>query len=325
MRRLALLLALMAAGCGGNGGGGDAEPTRTFRNPVHAENFPDPFVLEAGASYYAYATNDEDGNVQSLRSADLVHWRKGPDVLPELGAWAYAGKTWAPEVLATHSGYVLYYTANAAEHGVQCIGRATATAPEGPFVDDAPEPLVCQTDSGGSIDPSPFRDEDGTPYLLWKNDGNCCGFDTWIYAQRLSPDGLELEGDAARLVKEDAAWEANVVEAPTLWREGDRYYLFFSGNAFDSDAYAVGYATCDSPLGPCSDAPENPILRSACGASGPGHQALIRDDDGKTWLVYHAWPADGAVDARMLWLDAVTWEDGRPVVNGPTCRAQPVP
>jgi beta-xylosidase len=112
-----------------------------------------------------------------------------------------------------------------------------------------------------------------------------------------------------------------VVEAPQLWREDGRLYLFYSANAFDGDLYAVGYATCETPLGPCRDAPGNPILKSACAASGPGHQTLVRDGD-ETWMLYHAWPANENADERRLWLDRVTWEDGRPVVHGPTCTQQ---
>ena len=322
-RRQLLLLAATAllAACGG----GEEKPASTFRNPVHAENFPDPFLLRVGGTWYAYATNDEDGNVQTLTSPDLVTWTKAADALPQLGAWAFPGKTWAPEVLELDGRYVLYYTANAADAGVQCIGRAVADSPAGPFEDEARQPLVCRRAEGGSIDASPFRDEDGLPYLLWKSDGNSIGEDTWIYAQRLSADGLKLTGRASRLVKQDAGWEAGVVEAPTLWLEAGRYYLFFSGNGFDGDLYAVGYATCEGPLGPCRDAPENPILSSACDASGPGHQTIVRDDDGATWLAYHAWPASSGEEERELWLDRLVWEGGKPAVKGPTCRPQPAP
>jgi beta-xylosidase len=286
-------------------------------------------VLAAGGRYYAYGTNTADANVQTLVSEDLVEWTRGKDAMPVLGSWAYEGKTWAPEVLAVGAKrYVLYYTANAAELGKQCIGAAVASAPAGPFVDERPKPLVCQTNEGGSIDASPFTDEDGTHYLLWKNDGNCCGFDTYIYAQRLSPNGAELVGKPARLVRQDAGWEAHLVEAPTLWREGDRLYLFFSANDYASEFYATGYATCEAPLGPCVDAPENPILATKCEAAGPGHQALVRDEEGDTWIVYHAWPPDAVASVlpgRLLWIDRLDWVDGKPVVRGPTCTAQPVP
>lgn len=302
------------AGCGGAAG-------LRYQNPVHPADFPDPFVLRAGGTYYAYGTNRAGKEVQTLTSTDLVEWVAGGDALPELGRWAYPGRTWAPEVLARDDGsYVLYYTANG---GRQCVGRAVARSPEGPFVDRWPEPLVCQRGEGGSIDASPFRDEDGSLYLYWKNDGNAVGQRTYLYAQRLSPDGTELVGEARRLASNDAGWEGAVVEAPTLWLEDGRYYLFYSGEAFDSELYAVGYATCEGPLGPCADAAANPILKSACGARGPGHQALLRDADGGTWIIYHAW--DAAFEKRQLWLDRVRWEDGAPVVEGPTCGPQPGP
>jgi len=295
---------------------------------VWDENFPDPFVLRVGATYYAYATNGENGNVPMLTSRDLVEWRQGGDALPKLGPWADIGKTWAPEVLRRADGrFVLYYTATSTTNGRQCIGRAVAGDPSGPFVDRSATPLVCQAAAGGSIDPDPFADGPRL-YLLWKNDGNAVGLDTFIYAQRLSADGLERVGRAAQLVKQDAPWEGALVEAPTLWKQDGRYYLFFSANAFYDATYAVGYATCDGPLGPCQDSPSNPILKTGCNAVGPGHQSIVRDDDGETWLVYHAWPPDAVnseFPGRQLWIDRLVWKDAKPDVLGPTCGAQPRP
>lgn len=321
--RLALvaLLLLVVAGCGDEGGG-DAEPTGPpFRNPVYDRDFPDPFVLRAGGRYYAYATNAGGKEVQTLTSNDLVHWRPGPDALPKVGWWAYPGKTWAPEVLSRGGrSFVLYYSANG---GGQCVGRAVARRPLGPFVDRWREPLVCQRDEGGSIDASPFRDTDGTLWLVWKNDGNSIGHRTFIWAQRLSSGGTDLVGPRRSLVENDVGWEGAVIEGPQLWRQDGQLYLY-SGGGYESNDYAVGYATCDTPLGPCEKAPENPILKSACRASGPGHHTLIRVG-GETWIVYHAWPAPVRVDKRVLWLDRMTWEDGKPVVHGPTCDVQPGP
>ena len=301
---------------------------RTFRNPVWRGNFPDPFVLRVRGTYYAYATNTRRQNVQTLRSRDLVRWRRGRDAMPALAPWAVKGKTWAPELIRAGGRYVLYYTAQSGQLFMQCIGRAVSRSPAGPFVDRSRKEFLCQPDEGGSIDASPFRDSDGTLYLLWKNDGNDVARDTFIYSQRLSEDGARLVGRPAKLVKQDAAWEGELVEAPTLWKHDGRYYLFFSANAYATELYATGYATCEGPLGPCRDAPGNPILETHCRAAGPGHQALVRDDDGETWIAYHAWPAARVgIDppGRQFWIDELVWKDGKPSVRGPTCSAQAVP
>src|SRR5690606_20269886 len=154
------------------------------------------------------------------------------------------------------------------------------------------------------------------------------GAPTRIHSQPLDPSGTTLTGSPRVLLDNHADWHGPVVEAPQLVRRDRRYLLFYSANRYDSTAYAVGYAVCDSPLGPCRDAPENPILRGADGAAGPGHSQLVTHPDGSTWLLYHAWRPD-AVGAeppgRSLWLDRVDWVAGRPVVRGPTAGPQPRP
>ena len=301
----------------------------TFTNPVYARNFPDPGVIEADGTWYAYGTNTVSANVPVLTSTDLVTWTEGTDAMPEVGAWASRGNTWAPEVVRTKAGsYVLYYTARSTATDRQCIGAAVAAEPAGPFVDKSAKPLVCEAKEGGSIDASPYAHADGALYLYWKNDGNAIRAPTYLYGRRLSADGLSLTGGRTRLLSNDAGWEDHLVEAPQMVRHADRLFMFFSANAYDSDKYAVGYATCDGPLGPCRDAAENPILDSSAAAAGPGHSYLVTDDDGGTWLLYHAWPPDavGSVDpGRQLWLDRVDWVDGKPVVKGPSSDPQPRP
>jgi beta-xylosidase len=326
------LAALALSGCGGPGGSGRPESpseAKMFENPVYDANFPDPFIVRKGATYHAYATNNDEANVPTLRSEDLVDWREARDAMPELGSWVTPGKTWAPEVLRREDGkYVLYYTAASTEAGRQCIGHAVGDAPEGPFVDRDEEPFICQAEEGGSIDASPFVDEDGTLYLCWKNDGNAIGRDTYIYVQKMSPDGLELVGEPTRLIKQDAGWEGALVEAPLMWKREGRYYLFYSANAFYDETYAVGYATCEGPLGPCEKASENPILKTGNGAVGPGHVAVIEDGAGETWVAYHAWPPDAVgstYPGRTFRLDRLVWKNGKPMVEGPTEARQRAP
>jgi beta-xylosidase len=316
-------------------------PAGEFVNPVLLDDFPDPFVLRVGDEYLAYATGNKFQHLRLARSPDLVTWEKRPDPLPKIAAWS-DGETWAPEVTRTAAGFVLYYTARDPAlkrpdaNSAQCISVAVAPASEGPFVDGSKGPLVCQPALGGSIDATEFQDTGGGRYLAWKNDGNCCGLPTRFFIQPLSADGLTLTGKATDMgVVNDQEWEGKVIEAPTLFLHGGTYYLFYSGNAFDSEFYSTGYATSRTVTGPYVDAPENPILTSAwrdvgpTRARGPGHQSIIEDDDGELWMVFHAWDQDAIgysnVGARTMWIAKLTFDGTKPVVDGPKDTPQPDP
>ena len=305
-----------------------------FQNPVLKENFADPFLLQVGNVFYAYATNSSSKNISLARSTDLVKWQILSDAMPALPKWAKltGGLVWAPEVIQIGEQYIMYYTARDKKSDKQCIGVAVSNKPEGKFKDVNLAPLVCQSDLGGTIDASPYRDEDGKLYLYYKNDGNCCSLATYIYVQELAPDGLSLLGEPVKLIRNDKHWEAHVIEAPTMFKHDGQYYLFYSANNYAGHEYAVGYATCESALGPCLDAPENPILSSdleneTMMVIGPGHQTLLQVG-GQTWIIYHAWEVVSGSrrgDRRLMWIDRLSWVDGKPVVQGPTTDEQLVP
>ncbi|MET7805688.1 glycoside hydrolase family 43 protein [Micromonospora chersina] len=325
----ALTAALLVAGCGsGETPSSTPEGAHVFTNPVVRTDAPDPQAIRVGDTWYLFHTNSGGRNVPVLTSPDLVDWTPAGDALPELPAWADAGKTWAPEVIQlAPDRFALYYTVADRASGRQCLGRAVAATPLGPYRDDADGPLVCQAELGGSIDASPYRDADGSLWLLWKNDGNAIGVDTWLWSQRLSPDGLRLVGTPTKLLKQTEPWEGTLIEGPFFHRHDGKLLLFFAANAYDQASYAEGYAVCESPTGPCVKAAENPILKSNAVASGPGHASMVAKD-GRTWLLYHAWPPgqEGSTDpGRQVWLDEVIWTDGRPVVKGPTAEPQPRP
>lgn len=288
----------------------------TFTNPVLDKDFPDPDLLLVDGVYYAYATNSGATNIQVARSTDLVQWEVLPDALPQLPEWALQdfGYAWAPEVFqrAEDPRYVMYFVARApiGAGGVQCIAVATSATPEGPFESTAPEPFICQSDDGGSIDAATFKDEDGQLYVLWKNDGNSRGSRTWIYIQKVSADGMTLEGEPTQLIVADQPWEGILVEAPTLWKKDGKYYLFYSANAYNDQRYAVGYAVASDIFGPYEKA-AGPFLKTNVGAGivGPGGQDIVIGPRGGEWMLYHGWASGGY---RRLYLAPLTWENGAP-------------
>ncbi|PSJ40876.1 glycoside hydrolase family 43 protein [Allosphingosinicella deserti] len=341
--RLRLLAAAGAIGLAALGSGMAAAPGTPLFAPVFTRDFADPFILAESGQFVAYATNDAEAgiNVQVALSPDLRNWTLAPnpakpsrprDALPALPAWAKEGATWAPEVAKTDAGYVLYFTARHRKSGLQCVGAAAAADPLGPFVSSASDPLVCQFALGGTIDASPFRDADGALYLYFKNDGNNPAADkpSVIWGQKLAPDGLRLEGDAVPLLRNDAAWEGRVVEAPTMVRRADGYTMLFSASDFGWNerqrlsSYAIGYAGCDGPLGPCRDAADNPLLysfnsRDAGCLSGPGHQAVF-EAAGRMFTAFHAWAATPGCrkldDKRQMYIAPLGWKAGKPLIGG---------
>ncbi len=298
-----------------------------FANPVYGGDFADPFVLSWGGSYYAFATNAGPTNVPRITSTDLVHWSGVGDAMPTLPSWVQGGLTWAPSVWARGNGtFVMYFTARPKNLNLQCIGRAVANAPAGPYYDSTGGPLICQTDRGGSIDASPFVDASGAPYITWKNDGNCCNLPVSIWAQKLSADGLSLVGNASALISRDQSWENPLIEGPSMIYQRGKYTLLYSANWWESSDYGVGYATCDSPLGPCRKPQNGPVMRKADAVAGPGGQEFFRDRNGGLWIAYHAWtyPKTSYTSggARSLRIDPVAFDGNTPVVVGPTASVQ---
>ena len=304
--------------------------------PVYKNNFPDPHVVVAGNQFIAYATNDGI-NVPMLISRDLINWspvadpanpKKRLDAMPVLAPWVEEGRTWAPEVMKVGNKWMLYYTARSRALKTQCLGVAVADKPFGPFRDPSTAPLVCQVDQGGTIDANPFRDTDGKLYLYYKSDGNAVRKTSYIWGQRLSDDGLNVIGEAKALIKDDAKWEWGLVEAPAMVRTPGGYQMFYSAAFYGWDPnerlsrYATGYAICSGALGPCKDAPENPILHSfndresGC-LSGPGHPGIFQVGT-RTFMAFHAWAATSACrkskDARYLYVAPLFWRDGKPQI-----------
>lgn len=284
-------------------------------------NFPDPHVLTADGTHYAYGTNTAGFNVQVATATDPTGpWQQRPDALPHPPPWVGPSETgslniWAPDVSARADGsYLLYFTAHHAASGRQCIGAAVARSPLGPFEPTGPEPLICAGDRGDVIDPSSFVDADGTRYLLYKDSRGALARSgpSTIHLRPVGPDGLAPTGPDVALISADRDEENGVVEAPTLVRRPEGYVLFYSGNTFDSGNYFTNFATAPSPTGPFQKAPGMFLSRESLGGSvtNPGHQDVF-DDGG--WMAFHADLPQPPGD-RAMYVSGLRWNGLTPVL-----------
>lgn len=300
-----------------------AQQRALYTNPALAGDYPDPSVIRVGRDYWATATSSEWGpEFPILHSRDLVNWQVVGAVFQQRPLWS-VGNYWAPEISEYRGRYFVHYVARKKD-GPLCVAVASAARPFGPYKDHGP--LVCQ--DAGSIDPVTVTDEKQRRYLVWKEDGNSRNLPTPIWAQRLSADGTRLVGERKELIRNNAPWEAQLVEGPFIVRRGDWYYMFYSGNACCTRDcnYAQGVARARAVLGPWEKNLANPILKGNRAWKCPGHGSIVSDQTGRDFLLYHAYRAgDFVYVGRQALLDEIRWNaDGWPTINegeGPSERA----
>ena len=298
------------------------------RNPVIPGDHPDPSIIRVGTAYWTASTSgDWSPQFALYRSTDLKHWQSAGAVFPHQPDWA-VGSFWAPE-LVNDDGKILVYYVGRKRDGPLCVAVATAPAPEGPYTDHGP--VVCEPD--GSIDPSFVRDTNGTPYLIWKEDGNSERKPTPIWAQPLTEDLLHLTGEKTQLIVNDPdSWEGGVVEAPYILRHAGLYYMFYAGNGCCGTKcnYAEGVARAEHLLGPWEKNPANPVILPNRVWRCPGHGTAVETPQGDDYFLYHAYPVKGSIYlGRESVLDRIKWNAHKwPVINhshGPSGKsAQPV-
>ena len=140
---------------------------------------------------------------------------------------------------------------------------------------DSPSPLLCQTSLGGAIDPDIYLDQSGA-WLLWKNDGNCCGEDVSIWSQQLDVNSLELVGEATKLLAVDRPLGVGGHRGarPRADRQSAHALLF--RRSYADESYGVGYRAVRTVSAPCLKASRFPLLSTLGGVVGPGGESVFQ-------------------------------------------------
>ena len=86
-------------------------------------------------------------------------------------------------------------------------------------------------------------------------------------------------------------WATRAVWAPSIFKHGDWYYLFFGANDIQNDTQTggLGVARATHPAGPFEDVLGRPLIDAFHNGAQPIDPFVFHDDDGTIYLTYGGW------------------------------------
>ena len=229
----------------------------------------------------------------------------------------------------------MYYSLSKWGGGATCgIGVSVSDKPEGPFTDQGKLFRSNEIDVHNSIDPF-YIEDNGKKYLFW---GSWYG----IWGIELTEDCLGLKGgiENAKATKIQVAANTggtNAYEGSYILKRGKYYYLFCStGTCCDGANSTYQTVVCRSTelFGPylnksgdnMNDNKHEVLIHRNDAFLGTGHNAeIVQDDEGKDWIIYHAYRTADPSLGRVVLLDRVYWDDDDwpyLVGDGPVVKAE---
>jgi arabinan endo-1,5-alpha-L-arabinosidase len=272
----------------------------------------DPVIIKQDDTYYVFYTAER---TPFRTSTDMHCWSWGGTVWPSgPPAWTWEqvpdfdGNIWAPDICYFNGKYHLYYSISSFGSNHSCIGMATNTTldPSDPDYEwvDSGGPVVrsYRDDNYNAIDPSVFIDEQGPETTYWMAFGS---FWSGIKLTELDPaTGYPVSSPPVLYsIADRSTTRSSAIEAPVIVYKNGYYYLFVSfGQCCQgvNSTYNVRFGRADNIIGPYFD--RNGVSMMMGGGTqitfdsprwkGPGHCDILLDDDGKDWLVHHAYDVE---------------------------------
>lgn len=225
----------------------------------------------------------------------------------------WAGRQlWAPDAAYANETYFLYFPVKD-KQDIFRIGVATSTKPEGPFIAES-EPIA----NSYSIDPTVFKDEDGTFYMYfggiwggqlqrWNNNkydsaGALRKAEELAVLPRVAkllPDMKQFAEEVReiKLVDEsgnlftEAQNDKRFFEAAWMHKYNGKYYFTYS----TGDTHFINYAIGDSPYGPFTY--KGVVLHPVQGWTN--HHSIVEINN-KWYLFYHDVQLSGKTHLRNV-------------------------
>jgi hypothetical protein len=234
----------------------------------------DPAIVNFNGKYYLFVTRSHGYWV----SEDMGNWRF---IRPQ--NWYFSGSN-APAA-AVRDGKIIAYG--------DPSGRGPIIETDNPELGDWQTNYAVLNPPGGIQDPNLFVDTDGRVYLYEESSN------LWpIRGVELDPENYYIplgeQVDLFNLNPENHGWErfgqdhrsdvAPFIEGPWMVKHDSTYYLMYGAPGTQWNVYADGVYTSDSPLGPFTYAPYNPVAYKPGGfLNGAGHGSAVMDNNGNHW------------------------------------------
>jgi len=244
------------------------------KNRVSYRSGADPAVVNYKGKYYMFVTRSHGYWV----SDDMSNWKF---IRPQ--AWYFKGSN-APAAAVYKDRLIVYGDPS---------GRGPVIETDNPELGDWQTNFAVLNMPRGIQDPDLFVDDDNKVYLYEESSNK------WpVRGVQLDPDNYFIPmGEQQDLFNLDAdkhGWErfgqdhrsdiGPYIEGPWMVKHNDKYYLEYGAPGTQWNVYADGVYTSDSPLGPFTYAPYNPISYKPGGfLKGSGHGSTVKDNNGNYW------------------------------------------
>jgi xylan 1,4-beta-xylosidase len=253
-------------------------------------NYADPTIVKDGNDYYmTHSSFQYQPGLLVWHSTDLLNWTPISRAVVN-----QSGSIWAPDIIKHDGRFYIYYPADGDNWVV------TAGDPHGPWS----EPVSLGV---GRIDPGHIASPDGKRYLHLSA-GN---------ALVLSQDGLKAETEMRTVydgwpIPEDWAVECPCLESPKLNFRNGWYYMTSAqgGTAGVTTSHMVVAARSKNPLGPWTNSPYNPILRTWDRDEkwwSKGHGTIVEGPGGQWYCVLHGYRNGYRSLGRATIMEPIEW------------------
>lgn len=284
----------------------------------------DPVIVKENGVYYCYSTHGF-----FYTSRDLLSWKYGGKVFENLPDWvrkdvpANDGKDyWAPEIVFRDGEWRLYYAVSTFGKNISAIGMASnktldPSSADYKWRDNGKVIASVESDNFNAIDPAVCADENGQDWLLF---GSFWG---GLVMFPLDEKGFVRKGSEPKFIASRQKFgekqpDPNPVEGGFIFPHKGHYYLFASHDFCcrgTASSYHIVLGISDEITGPYIDSDGVDMLYGGGTTlrdsftferwAGPGHNTVFKDDDGKIYLVYHAY--DRTDDGRSkLMIEEIT-------------------